>query len=95
MGTQIRLVRPAIVWVVAVLFSLLVIVGALGSVSYFVTQARVQTQRRYDSCLSRQRLYDGQILLVNFLADEFHATQAQRDEGLRALHKKIHERPTC
>lgn len=61
----------------------------------YSSQTRTATQRRHDACISRQRLYDGQVEIVEFLADEFHATRQQRIEGFERLHKKLKARPNC
>lgn len=87
--------RQAVVWCVAILFSVLVIGSALGSVSYFVNQAHQTSQRRYDNCISRRNLYDGQFVLVHFIAKQLHASKAQEANGIHALRKTLGVRPVC
>lgn len=84
-----------VIWCLAVLFSVLVIGSAVGVASYFVNQAHQQNQRRHDNCISRQNLYDGQFVMVHFLAGQFHASEAQEREGVRVLSDTLGVRPDC
>lgn len=84
-----------IIWLIAILFSVLVVGSAFGTVSYFIGQAHQQTERRHDNCVSRQNLYDGQLVLVHFLAGQFHATKAQEATGIRVLRRTLGVRPQC
>lgn len=87
--------RQAVVWCVAILFSVLVVGSAVGSVSYFVNQAHQTAHRRYDNCVSRRNLYDGQFVMVHFLARQFHATKTQEANAVHALRATVHARPVC
>lgn len=87
--------QRVIIWCVAILFSVLVIGSAVGSVAYFVGQASLQNQRRHDNCVSRRNLYDGQFVIVHFIAKQLHATRTQEADGIHALRKTLGPRPQC
>lgn len=74
---------------IAYLILVVAIAGAFG------WQAQATAERRHDNCISRRRLYDGQVLIVNLGADLFKSSPAERQDALRQLYAKIHERPVC
>lgn len=84
--------RPrAFVRAVTLSLSLLAACALLFSLSYFTSQAG----ESHDRCLARQRLYDGELFLTSFFADEVHATPAQREHALADLRARLGPRPTC
>lgn len=87
--------QRVVIWCIAVVFSVLVVGSAFASVSYFVGQANQTSQRRYDNCISRRNLYDGQFVMVHFLARQFHASPAQETAAVKALRSTVHARPVC
>lgn len=47
------------------------------------------------ACAQRQRQYDGQFVITQFLAKEIGATPAQRDKAVADLRATLGARPAC
>lgn len=61
----------------------------------YTAQTSSQSQRRHDNCVSRQRLYDGQFVMVHYLARQFRVTEEQEAVGIDALRDVLGARPAC
>ncbi len=76
------------VWFTVACFAALITFTTIVSITYVGGRA-------YDSCVSRRNLYDGQLVMVHFLAGQFHATPAQERAGTAVLVRTLGPRPVC
>lgn len=74
----------------------LVLLGPLFAV---VGWSHLQSDRaaadRHTLCVSGRDLYDAQVRVVSFIADELHATPEQRASAMADLRTVLGPRPSC
>ena len=71
-----------------------VVMSLLFCVALYANVAATAAQHRA-ACQARVSLYDGQFVLVRYLAHEFHATPGQTVAGLADLRRTLGPRPAC
>lgn len=75
-------------------FLSLIIICAL-FVSALFADAEATTARHKATCVDSQQLYDGDFVLVSYIAKELHATEAQTQSALKDLARTLKKRPVC
>lgn len=86
--------RPAVNKGYRIIWLALAIVAGL-FVSTLFSNAAANTARRKASCEARQQVYDGQFVMVRYLATQFRVSAAQKAEAVEALKVEVGERPVC
>lgn len=87
--------RRAPPWLGWLVISLVLIAPSPLMFGWFHLQSDRAAADRKTLCLATQKVYDGQFVMVEFLADQFHATPAERATAIRELAKRVGKRPSC